>query len=62
MAKANKKAKDLESVTNQFSEIIRVLADIAEQTAPLMPLVADSLEHTKKLVKMYKESWIRGLE
>ena len=60
--KANKKPRDLTKVNASFDSIISTIDNMADGTRELMPLVADSLELTKKLVKLYKEAFNKGLD
>jgi len=65
MAKGNKavqKEVDLTIINRNFDIITRTLDDIANKSAPLMPLVSESLLFTKKLVKLYKEAFNAGLK
>ena len=61
MAKANQKRRDLTEVNKSFDRITLAVEDMIEGTRQLMPLVADSLELTRKLVKLYKEAFNKGL-
>lgn len=62
MAKANKKAQELESVNHKFDEIYSVVDDLADSVESIMPLVADSLRFTKKLIKLYQKAFNSGLQ
>jgi len=62
MAKANKKAQDLKMVNTRFDDIAKSLEGYADATEALMPLVADSLRFTRKLVLMYKQAFNAGLK
>lgn len=65
MAKANKKTKkqkELQQLNVRFDEIMRTLNDIALSVEAFMPLVADSLRFTNKVIQMYKQSFNMGLK
>lgn len=56
------KKEDLEKINKHFKSIESNLEIYAESCDKLMPLVADSLRFTKKLVKLYQEAFNKGLE
>lgn len=58
----SKKKQDMIKVNNSFDTIIFTLSDMTTKVRPLMPLVADSLEFTVKLVQLYKTAFNKGLE
>jgi len=60
MAKANKKSMEAASsakINTSFLNVDRHLADIAQSCATIMPLVSDSLEFTRKIVRVYQTAF-----
>lgn len=65
MAKANQKTnkdEQLKIFNNNFDTTADVLQNMADKCEDIMPLVSSSLEHTIKLVKMYKKAFNAGFE
>ena len=65
MAKANKKTqkqKELQQLNVRFDEIMQTLNNIALSVEPFMPLVADSLRFTNKIIQLYKQSFNMGIK
>lgn len=54
--------KNMKNVNDSLDKIVESLTGMAESTEEFMPLVADSLRHTVKLVKLYKKAFNEGLK
>lgn len=65
MAKTNRNAQmeiDKQKVNDNFDIVDETLNDLAMKLSAIMPLVADSLQFTRKLVKLYRRAFNAGLE
>ena len=62
MAKGNAKARDMAGVNKSYDTILTALEGMSDHTKELMPLVADSLDLTRKLVKLYRDAFNQGLK
>jgi len=62
MAKANKKDRDLTTVNKHFDIIENSLNGLIDSSEQIMPLFSDSLKLSRKILKMYKVAFNRGIE
>lgn len=58
----NKKEEDLKLINQHFESIKKSLDAYAKACGSLMPLVADNLLFTKKLVDLYQKAFNEGLK
>jgi len=62
MAKANQKSRDIKSIDTKFELILKTLDDMAEEARPIMPLLSESLQLSKSIVKMYRRAFKEGIK
>jgi len=53
--------KDIEDMKKQFDMLTNALENLKEKARVVMPLVADSLQLTIKILEVYREAYVTGL-
>lgn len=57
-----KRKSEIDIMNEKFDTVINIIDTLADQSEQVMPLAAESLRLTKRIVKTYKEAFNKGLK